>query len=147
LFALISGNGGRALAPVRLLRQNGIMAKDLIRCMQAFFLPAAQPAGTASWQPPADVYRARDGWLIKLDLAGVRPEEVTITSTGNHLTIHGIRRDWSLEEGCCHYQMEIAYNSFERTFTLPVNLEQTHVDAEHRHGMLLIHIRPEADQR
>jgi HSP20 family protein len=128
-------------------RGNPLMAKDLIRLMQSFFMPAAQPAESVTWQPSADVYRTRDGWLIKVDLAGVFPEDVTITSTGNCLTIHGIRRDCCLEEGCCHYQMEIAYSTFERTFTLPVNLENIRVAAEHSHGMLLVHVRSETDQR
>jgi HSP20 family protein len=125
------------------------MAQDLIRFMQSFFLPAAQAAGGTAWQPPADVYRTRDGWLVKLDLAGVRPEEVQVSVGGDRLLVRGVRRDWSLEEGCCHYQMEIAYSRFERSITLPVNLERTDICAEHRHGMLLVHIRlrEEADRR
>jgi HSP20 family protein len=123
------------------------MAQDLIRFMQSLFLPAAQAAGGAAWQPPADVYRTRDGWLVKLDLAGVRPEDVEVTASGDQLTVRGVRRDWCLEEGCCHYQLEIAYSRFERSVTLPADLEHADLHAEHRQGMLLVQIRPEGRSR
>jgi HSP20 family protein len=123
------------------------MAKDMIRFMQSFFMPVAQVAGGAAWQPSADVYRTRDGWLVKLDLAGVRPEDVQVSVSGSRLTVRGVRRDWSLEEGCCHYQMEISYSHFERSLTLPVSLEHTQLSAEHRNGMLLIHVRQEDEQQ
>jgi HSP20 family protein len=124
------------------------MAQDYIRFMQPFFLPAAQSsAGATAWQPSADVYQTRDGWLVKLDLAGVRPEEVQLSASGNRLIVRGVRRDWCLEEGCCHYQMEIAYSRFERSLSLPVDLERADIHAEHRNGMLLVHIRVEADRQ
>ena len=123
------------------------MRPDRIRQLQSLFFPFAETARAGAWQPSADVYRTRQGWLVKLDLAGVRPEDVQVSVQGNRLTVRGTRRDWSLQEGCSHYQMEIAYSRFERSLTLPVSLEQTRITAEHRQGMLLIHIRPEGDQR
>ena len=30
------------------------------------------------WQPSADVYRTKDGWLVKFDLAGVQIGDVTV---------------------------------------------------------------------
>jgi len=39
--------------------------------------------------------------------------------------------------------MEIAYSSFERSLTLPCDLEHARVSAEHRFGMLLIEVLPE----
>ena len=36
-----------------------------------------RPSGRL-WNPAADVYRTRDGWTVKIDLAGVRPDEIEI---------------------------------------------------------------------
>jgi HSP20 family protein len=96
------------------------------------------------WQPSADVYRTSTGWLVKFDVAGVRPEDVEVEVRGNCLTVRGNRRDWVLEETCHCYQMEIAYSHFERGITLPASLEHAVVTAEHRHGMLLVRIQMEA---
>ena len=106
-------------------------------------LPAAfrPPAESAAWQPLIDIYEMRDGWLLKADLAGVRPNEVSVSLVGRRVTIRGLRRDLSVEEGCCHYRMEIAYSRFERTVDLPEDLGPAVVQTEFRDGMLLIRIR------
>ena len=64
------------------------MARDQIRARQSFFVPVAQAAqgyATACWQPPVDVYQTADGWLVKYDLAGVRPDEIQLSAQGRRL--------------------------------------------------------------
>jgi HSP20 family protein len=99
------------------------------------------PADSLGWQPLLDIYEVRDGWLLKVDLAGVRPDEVTVTIIGRRVTVRGLRRDLSMEEGCCHYRMEISYSRFERTVELPDDPGPVAVQTESRDGMLLIRIR------
>ena len=97
----------------------------------------------SGWQPNTDIYRTAHGWLVKFDLAGVRPDEVHLTMYGNRLTLRGIRRDYCLGEACQCYQMEISYSQFERTILLPTDAVHTRIDAEHHHGMLLVRIHVE----
>jgi len=94
--------------------------------------------GLAPWRPSADIYRVRDGWLLKFDLAGVRPEDVTVAVTGRRVSVSGIRRDYVLEEGCSHYAMEISYSRFERSLDMPVDLAHARVSLEARDGLLLV---------
>jgi HSP20 family protein len=115
------------------------MAKHYFGVFHSLLLPPHTPQASA-WQPSTDVYRTAKGWLIKLDLAGVPPEDVELTLSGNRLSVRGIRRDWCVEEGCHCYQMEIAYSQFERNITLPTDLSRARVVAEHRHGMLVVRI-------
>jgi HSP20 family protein len=122
------------------------MSRDLIRLMQSFFVASAVPVHEACWQPLVDVYRTADGWLLKFDLAGVRPEEVELALRGNVLTVRGVRRDWVAEQGCRHYRMEIAYNHFERSIELPCGLEKAALATEYRYGMLLVHVQTEAEK-
>jgi HSP20 family protein len=120
------------------------MSRDLIRLMHSLFLPAATTFQEVSWRPAADVYRTRYGWLVKFDLAGVRPEDIRVVLHGRRLTVQGLRRDCTEEEGCHYYSMEIAYSYFERRLELPANLEPADVATEYRDGMLLVRIRTEA---
>ena len=90
------------------------------------------------WQPSADVYRTKDGWLVKFDLAGVQIGDVSVTLRGRRLTISGVRRDSFLEEGSSYYSMEISYNRFERSLVMPVNLENAQVTIVAREGLLLV---------
>jgi HSP20 family protein len=117
---------------------------SLTRLMQSLYLPVAERVRQAGWQPPADVYRTRDGWLVKFDLAGVRPQDIEVSVSGPHLCVRGTRRDWCLEEGCHHYLMEISYSEFERCIDLPGNLDQACIRTEFREGMLLVRIQREA---
>ena len=81
-----------------------------------------------------------DGWLIKFDLAGVRPEDLRVTAVGRQLTVAGIRRDHTQEAGARYYRMEISYNSFQRTIELPDDVDASRVDSEFRDGMLLVRL-------
>jgi len=100
----------------------------------------------APWEPSADVYRTRDGWLLKFDLAGVRPEDVAVSVSGRRVTVSGVRRDTSVEEGCSYYAMEISYNRFERCLEMPVNLADARVTIEARDGLLLVRMVTEGNE-
>jgi HSP20 family protein len=121
------------------------MSRDLIRLMQSLF-PSTGMGQETVWQPAVDVYRTPRGWLLKYDLAGVRPEDVTLKVHGNRVTIQGVRRDLMTEEGCSHYRMEITYNHFERTLELPSTIEPASIATDYRNGMLLVHLTTEADK-
>ena len=114
--------------------------QDQLRRMAVLFGAAMERRSEVCWQPAADVYRTRTGWLIKYDLAGVKAEDIEITVNGPRITISGLRRDGKLEEGCSHYAMEISYNRFERTLELPCDLEGARVQIEGREGILLLRL-------
>jgi HSP20 family protein len=99
----------------------------------------------APWEPSADVYRTRDGWLLKFDLAGVHPEDVTVTVSGRRVTVSGVRRDSVVEEGCSYYAMEISYNRFERSLEMPVDLANARVTIKARDGLLLVRMITEGN--
>ena len=100
------------------------------------------PDSESCWSPPTDVYQHRYGWLIKMALAGVRPQDVELSILGKQITISGIRRDLTIGAGHQAYSMEIAYNRFQRTIELPMPLENALIEKEHRDGMLIVAIRP-----
>jgi HSP20 family protein len=119
------------------------MSQDLIRLMHAFFVPAAEGMPYTAWRPAADVYRAKDGFFIKFELAGVRAEDIDLEVLGPRMTIRGTRRDCERHEECRCYLMEISYSQFERSLELPCNLERADITTSFRDGMLLVHIRTE----
>lgn len=98
------------------------------------------------WRPAADIYRIRGGWLMKFDLAGVRPEDVTVEVKGCKVTVSGIRRDMLLEESARYYSMEIAYNRFERTVELPCDFRNPAVAMENRNGILIVRLTTEEER-
>jgi HSP20 family protein len=117
------------------------MSRDLIHLMHALFLPAAESCLERPWCPATDIYRTRQGWVVKFELAGVRPEDIDLEALGRRLTVRGVRRDCGTPQECCYYRMEIAYSRFERTVELPCDLDRADITTEYRDGMLLVRIR------
>jgi len=107
-----------------------------VRVWSLYWNPEQEAAEV--WQPPVDVYRSRNGWLLKFDLAGVRPEDVQVRIAGSRITISGVRRDWILEQGYTYHSMEISYNRFERTIELPGDFTNAEFGLEAKDGLLLV---------
>lgn len=88
----------------------------------------------APWCPRADVYRTPTGWAIKLDVAGVPPQEVSWVILGNTLVVRGCRRDTLVQHGWQMYQMEIEYAEFTRKFEFPCDLSGANVSVQAEQG-------------
>ncbi len=114
------------------------MFKDLTTLTRALLTAADTHIAQFQWRPAADVYRTTNGWLIKLEVAGVRPEEIEVSIRGRTLMVCGRRRDCILEERKQCYSLEISYTNFQRRFELPCDLEHARVASEYRDGMLLV---------
>lgn len=117
------------------------MAVDAIKFV-SLFLPARDRA-EAEWRPATDIYRVPDGWLVKMELAGVCPNDVQLVLRGRSLTVQGRRRDDCHGPDCRQLHMEIAYSRFERQIDLPADLTSARFETQFRDGLLLIRIRRE----
>ncbi len=99
------------------------------------------------WSPAADSYQTSRGWLLKLDLAGVRPDDVKVLVRGCQVTVEGVRRDVLLEDVSAPYSMEISYNRFRRTIDLPCDLEDPEIELTVRDGFLFVHLSERGHER
>jgi len=117
------------------------MAKSLNRHFH--FLGSSKRAQVSGplWLPAADVYQTAEGWLVKVELAGVSPEDVRISIDGNVLYIAGSRKDKSCGGDMSYQQMEITYSSFEKTLNFPSSIDGATVERNFDNGLLLIRLR------
>jgi HSP20 family protein len=97
--------------------------------------------GCRAWEPATDIYQTKEGWVVKMDLAGVKPDDLTVKIVDGLLYVTGTRRDRTLREGVWHYQMEITYSRFERTIQLPCSLADATITSEYDNGLLTIAFR------
>ena len=93
------------------------------------------------WYPAADVYQTPDGWVVKVELAGVLPDEIEIEIEGNALNIAGCRKDRSCASGVSYQQMEITYSNFEKTLRFPVPIEGAAVEHVLENGLLIVTLK------
>lgn len=101
-----------------------------------------KPSGKL-WLPSADVYSTADGWLVKVELAGVSAEDLEIDIQGNVLYIAGARRDRTCSHGVSYHQMEITYSRFEKTLEFPASIDGAHIEHNFDNGLLIIHLLKE----
>ena len=107
--------------------------------MSLFFISAEAGAAMA-WRPAADIYRTPEGWVVKLELAGVRQEDVNVVTSGSELLISGVRRDRFVEEGWSHHSMEITYSHFERVIEFPCDLDRASISIDGQDGLLWVRV-------
>jgi len=93
------------------------------------------------WLPAADVYQTDEGWIVKVELAGVAAEDVEIEVEGNQLYIAGCRRDKSCALGVSYHQMEISYSRFEKSLSFPASIEGVQLDHMFENGLLIIRLK------
>jgi HSP20 family protein len=105
----------------------------------------SRPSGRL-WCPAADVYRTRDGWIVKVDLAGIQPADVEIRINGPLLHINGLRRDSFCGEGISHYQLEITYSRFEKTIQFPRSIEHASILRDYNDGLLILRLHEEQEE-
>lgn len=98
-----------------------------------------RPSGPL-WNPNADVYRSEEGWLIKVDLAGVHADDLELSIDQTGLVIRGCRRDTFYREGLSYQQMEITYSRFEKRIQFPCSIEEASIAHDYRDGFLIVNL-------
>ena len=94
----------------------------------------------AHWVPNTDVYTTDEGLVIKLELAGMRSENLQITVEGNKLRISGQRPDGCRAAKFNFLAMEINYGPFENVLELPSGYDLSLAKATYLNGFLRIDV-------
>lgn len=99
-----------------------------------------RPSGRL-WNPAADVFQSDEGWVVKVDLAGISADDLELAIEESSLRIGGCRRDTLFKEGFSYQQMEITYSRFEKTIQFPGSIEEASVAYDYRDGFLVVNLR------
>src|SRR6266571_9036670 len=94
----------------------------------------------AQWVPNTDVYVTDNGLVIKVELSGMRSENLEITVEGNHLRISGTRPDGCRAAKCSFLVMEINYGPFESVLEVPPGYDLGQAKAAYLNGFLRIDV-------
>ena len=89
-----------------------------------------------AWRPSTDMYETDEAIIIRVEVAGMREADFTISLTERSLTIRGIRQD--TPERRAYHQLEIPFGEFSSEVELPYAVLSDKVDAVYRDGFLRI---------
>jgi HSP20 family protein len=109
-----------------------------LRAWQERLEHLAAQHGTA-WAPPIDVYETEDRYVVTAEVPGLSREQIELAVHDNRLTIRGTRSAGMPENGARRYhQVERGHGSFERTFRFADPVDQDHISADLRDGVLTV---------
>lgn len=92
------------------------------------------------WAPNTDVYAVEGGLVVKVELAGMRREDLELIVEGNRVRIRGNRPDGCRGPKCKFLVMEINYGAFEAILELPAGYDLTQAKAAYQNGFLRIDV-------
>jgi HSP20 family protein len=94
---------------------------------------------------PVDVYETQSEIIVQTLIAGVLPENLSITITRDMVTIKGTREENKTISPEQYVTKELYWGSFARAVELPTEVEIDTAEAIERHGMLMIKL-PKTDR-
>ena len=90
--------------------------------------------------PAVNTREGDDAYYIEVDLPGVKKEDINIDVDENTLTISGERKVKEEHKEDNFYKVESVYGKFERSFSLPEDVDTDKIEAEFKNGVLEIKI-------
>lgn len=145
-----------AADPFALLRQ---MTAELDRAFDEPFWPSFRfptmktidRAQGALWTPKVDVFEKENRFVTRVDLPGVKKEDVTVEVTDGHLALSGTRKHEKEEKKDNVYRTEREYGQFYRVVPLPEGVTLEDIKATFADGVLEVTVplpaRPQAAVR
>ncbi len=94
--------------------------------------------GSQEWMPRVDVAENKDGLTVKVDLPGVKQEDINISIEDQVLTVKGERKQETQNTEGGFTRTERAYGTFQRMMVLPTTVDADKVKATYRDGVLEI---------
>jgi HSP20 family protein len=94
--------------------------------------------------PAVNIFRDRDGDVVRLEIPGVAPDQLNIEAHGRTLTIKGIREQRG-PEGASFHRRERNAGEFSRSLQLPETLDLTRAEATYKHGVLTVRVPKKAE--
>lgn len=96
----------------------------------------------SDWVPAAEITEDDNEFLVKLEVPEVKKEDMKVEVVNGALCISGERK-YEKKDKKLH-RVERFYGSFERSFSLPDNVDARSIKAESHDGVLAIHLQKSA---
>ena len=102
-------------------------------------------ASKSEGQLPVDVHQTSSDIIIRAFVAGVRPDELSISISRDMVEIAGTRSEREQVSGPDYFSRELFWGSFSRTIMLPQEIDVDASSASAKDGLLTL-ILPKLDK-
>ena len=108
---------------------------------------SSESLATGNFVPAVDVYENETGLTLKLEVPGIKQEDLDIRVENQTLTVKGERRFEASEKEENFHRIERRFGTFTRSFTLPQMVDTGKVNATYENGVLNIAIAKKAEAK
>jgi HSP20 family protein len=149
------------LTPSRLVHDPFTLMREMTSELDRMFHESSWPSwrwllrtrrgAEQAWYPQIDVFEKDNRLVTKIDLPGMKKDDVKVEVTDGQLAISGERKREAEERGEEFYRCEREYGSFYRAVPLPEGVKLEDVKATFSDGVLEVSVpvpaRAEAKMR
>ena len=113
--------------------------REMNRMFDNFFTSESEAGETLStWYPLVDVKETKDDFVLSSEVPGMKKDDIKISISENTLSLKGEKKEETKkDEQNCH-RIERRFGSFQRSFTLPTQVQGNKVKASYNDGVLTI---------
>jgi HSP20 family protein len=108
---------------------------------------ASESLATGSFVPAVDIYEDAQKVVVKVEVPGIKQEDLEVRVENNTLTVKGERRFENEEKEENFHRIERRYGSFVRSFTVPQTVDTESVAANYDAGVLTIQLTKKAEAK
>src|SRR6201995_1034634 len=101
----------------------------------------------AGFVPPVDIYEDEHKLVLKIEIPGMRQEDLDVRMENNTLTVKGERSFQSEGKEENFHRVERRYGSFYRAFTLPNTIDANSIKADYEAGGLRLNLLKKAETK
>jgi HSP20 family protein len=104
-------------------------------------------AAACSWIPPVDIFETSTGFVIRMEVPGMKKEDVAVELRENILSVRGERKPDPAVRDDDYFRQEICKGIFQRSFTLQYGVNLEKIKASVKDGILTIELPHPAEEK
>lgn len=139
MFEMIPFQGGASLNKMR---------KEMEDIWSSMFSPPGTTAKVPAidFMPAINVKETNEAFDISVEVAGLKPEEIEVTLTGDILSIKGEKKEEKEETKGDYHLTERSFGKFSRSFRLPAKVDRAKLEAKCKDGVLYLTLPKDAKE-
>ena len=113
--------------------------REMDRMFENFFGSGADVGESSlTWYPSVDIKETKDDFVLMAEVPGMAKDDIKINISENTLTVKGEKKEEKKEDDQNYHRVERRYGTFQRSFTLPIQVQGNKVKAAYKDGVLTI---------
>ncbi len=129
---------------------------EMNKCMNQFFAnplrkrvndSEKEKECRATWHPTTDILDTKDNFVFKMELPGLKKEDVNVEFENNTLTVSGERKEEKEVKKDDYHWTERYNGKFHRAFRLPKNVNGEKINASMKDGILELKVAKPVEKK